>query len=309
MLRTILVPLDGSAMAEHALAFATDLAKRADASLRLLHVRTPAQGTPAQRAAADRYSAAGYLAERRASAVQNGVAVTVANREGATVSTIMDEAHTSGADLIVLSSHGRTGPSAAWLGSVADGVARQSDVPVLFVRARANGGARVHEPPRIARMLVPLDGSEQAEQVLGAAVEFARLTGAAMTLLVVDVLPVLIGEEPLEVGTRIGVAEQWRQAESYLEALAPRLRAEGVAVDVSLRANQSAAAAILDEARRVGAGLIAIATHGRSRLRRMFIGSVADKVLRGTDIPVLLVRPADGTSVNPEARMVGQSHA
>ena len=309
MLRTILVPLDGSAMADHGLVFAMDLAKRARASLRLLHVRTPASAAPAKRAATGRHAVADYLAERRARAEDSGVAVTATIRDGAAVSTIMDEAHVSSADLIVLSSHGQTGPSVAWLGSVADGVARQSDVPVLFVRARANGGAKAFEPLPISRMLVPLDGSEQAEQVLGAAVEFARLTGAAMTLLVVDVLPVLIGEEPLEVGTRVGVAEQWRRAESYLETLAPRLRAEGVAVDVALRANQSAAAAILDEARRVGAGLIAIATHGRSRLRRMFMGSVADKVLRGTDVPVLLVRPGNGAPAALETRIAGQSHA
>ncbi len=303
MLRILLVPLDGSPLADHALEIATVLARRAGAALRLVHVQSPGGADVEDPADPARAAASRYVAERVTRLEESGVAVSGTLRSGAVVSNILEEAHESGADLIVLASHGQTGPSAAWLGSVADGLARQADVPLLFVRSPSGAGEQALAFD-VQRILVPLDGSEEAEQVLDVALTFAHLTGAALTLLVVDVLPILIGEEPVEVGTRVDVAEQWRRGEHYLERLAPRLRDEGVSIDVALRADRSPAAAILDEAQRVDAGLIALATHGRSRLRRLFIGSVADKVLRDADVPVLLVRP-----VHPAAGTAGSGTA
>jgi nucleotide-binding universal stress UspA family protein len=143
----------------------------------------------------------------------------------------------------------------------------------------------------IRRMLVTLDGSSFSEEVLTPAVEFARATGARLSL--------------LEVVTRRGITRLLRPgdrsaeaAEQFLRDVRSRIPEELGSVDVRVVEQGNAAAGIVGETRREEVDLVAMATHGRGGLRRLVLGSVAESVIRGTSVPVLLYRPAGVDSAN-----------
>ena len=141
------------------------------------------------------------------------------------------------------------------------------------------------------RIVVPLDGSELAEQVLPTVIELANCTGAEISLLRVPEFPVFeYLMPPPEVGRTL--QEQARdEARQYLDRLATNLRESGLRVRTQVVVDDAVYSTILSIAQESGADLIAMSTHGRTGLARMVMGSVADDVVRHTDLPVLLVRP------------------
>jgi nucleotide-binding universal stress UspA family protein len=200
---------------------------------------------------------------------------------------IVDAAQRQAADLVVMSTHGRGGLGRWVYGSVADRVLRRMAVPVLLVPALA-------EPPRTTdgplRILVPLDGSPLAEEVLGQVRALAVTRGAELLLLRVVEPPV-----PLEVDGEGYVSLVQRdadlaEAQRYLESVAGRLRAGGV-VATTRALVEEAVPTIVATAADYRADLIAMATHGRSGLARVVLGSVAAGVLHRANTPLLLVRP------------------
>jgi nucleotide-binding universal stress UspA family protein len=212
-----------------------------------------------------------------------------------------EQAVALGADWIVLTTHGRGLLARFWLGSVADQLVRRTTVPIFLVRPR-DDAPDLNREQVITNILVPLDGSSLAEQVLEPAASVARAMGAQVTLLRV-VQPLVLGNydpgELVAVGLRPAVLHQLEQiqaelvkaAEGYLDGVAGRLRARGLTVRTAVVASEQPAVAILDEVRARGCDLIALATHGRSGLARMFLGSVADKVIRGATVSVLIHHP------------------
>jgi nucleotide-binding universal stress UspA family protein len=203
-----------------------------------------------------------------------------------------------GADLVVMTSHGRTGFSRAWLGSVADGVVRRAAVPVLLLRiADTSGRPDERTVPRFGRILVPLDGSRQAAVVLDPAAALAQASGATLVLLRV-VQPVPIASVPPMgfAGGAVVVDDAAtqvlaRDARQDLEREARELAERGVsAVEQHVIVEPGVARAILDFANRHRVDLIAMASHGRGA-SRLVIGSIADKLLRGSALPILLRRP------------------
>jgi nucleotide-binding universal stress UspA family protein len=153
-----------------------------------------------------------------------------------------------------------------------------------------------------------LDGSGLAEQIIEPAVEIGRLMEASFTLVRV-VPPLLPRWSPEEEETRGGSAREVideieagqdalrKSAEHYLEAVAEGLRQRGVDVQTCVLVEEQPAEGILDEAEREGGDLIALETHGRRGLARLFLGSVADKVVRGGAIPVLVHCPKSAVKV------------
>ena len=201
-------------------------------------------------------------------------------------------AATANSDLIVMTTHGRGGLERFWLGSVADALVRASPVPVLLVRPDEHHPAA--QPPTFRKILIPLDGSALAEQVLEPALMLGAPMEAEYTLLHVVQPRVLVRWGAFTTPTDLDFeATQRRQidAQHYLERVARPLRATGKQVILRVVVAEQAAPAILEEARQHGIDLIAIATHGRSGLGRLLLGSVADKVVRRTDVPLLLYRP------------------
>lgn len=147
------------------------------------------------------------------------------------------------------------------------------------------------------KILVPLDGSPLAEAALPKAMELATGSrGASLLLLRAAEVPVLSAAEP--VAAQVEVV---REAEEYLAEIAAKLRAAGLC-DVSTSVWYGPPAPAIVEAAEVAkVDLIVMSTHGRSGLGRLFLGSVAESVLRGTHIPILLLRPTDVPVVRPVA--------
>lgn len=333
MFRHIVIPLDGSAFSRTAIPYAHALASNADVGLELVSaVDTAAAllgaGYPGDLAAGATTSGAGVpavalelveasregrekeleaLARKLGTATGGTVGWVVLDGEpGEAVAGRVEEGE---ADLVVMSTHGRGGLDRAWLGSVADRLIRRLTVPLLLVRPEEEEGTGevadlesdedgpelALESARIRRVLVPLDGSELAEAILDPAARLARQTGASLVLLraIDPMLPTDAPYLPATVeGTEARFEERHEEARTYLDGVAERLRGEGVDVaDAEVREGR-AAPTILERAGE-GADLVAMATHGRGGLRRWLLGSVSDKVLRGADRPVLIVRPED----------------
>jgi nucleotide-binding universal stress UspA family protein len=289
MYRTILVPLDGSSLAERALPWAQRLAAAADGRLILLRVvRGPppsAAGEPL-REGVPRHEAEAYL--HRLARRLGTTPVDPVVLEGDAAQTILGESARRGIELIVMSTHGRAGIGRWISGSVADAVMRQAGVPVLLVPAAcASGGWPTDRAPRI---LVPLDCSPLSEAVLPGAAGLAAPSGAELILL--SVTPHLVAAD-LYGRVYVDYEGPDRAARRrYLEGVARGLRAAGRAVRT--RDGFGPVAAVIgDVAREEGVDLIAIATHGRGGATRLVLGSVALGVVQGATVPVLVVRPAE----------------
>jgi nucleotide-binding universal stress UspA family protein len=317
MIRTILVPLDGSHFGECALGPALGVARRVNAVLRLalVHeaVAVPVLTRPApvlidplpSAPAADpdldrvlRMERESYVAAvARRIAGEYGISATTAVLDGPVAEMLAAHAADIGVDLIVMTTHGRGGLSRMWLGSVAEGVVREANVPVLLIRPGeiAEESPQPVVAPRDFRCLViALDGALHAEAVIEPALELAG-EGAECSLIQVI--------EPI---TAISVAglggvsgppsydpeHQAGDIRAYLESVASGVRARGFAVHTRVIVHTQAARGILHHAREAGADLIAMATHGRGGLRRLVLGSVPNKVLRGAESAVLLYQPS-----------------
>jgi nucleotide-binding universal stress UspA family protein len=305
--RSILVPLDGSKFGEHALPFALKIARATGARLRLAHVHIPLDPVVEEDAydcrldeelkANDR----AYL-EKIVKRLRefSSVAVDPVLLEGEIADQIEAQVNGSPIDLIVMTTHGR-GTLAPWLGSVADEVVRRTPAPVMLVRPH-EARRDLAQEPRLEHLLVPLDGSVLAEQILEPAVALGTFFKAHFTLVRV-IKPTVLGdyamvEKPskgFDEATLAEVAERHeterKESECYIESLAERLRGLGLQVQTRVLVHEQPAIAILDEVKAGGIDLVAIATHGRSGLPRHFLGSVANKILRGTAVPILVQRP------------------
>jgi nucleotide-binding universal stress UspA family protein len=221
------------------------------------------------------------MEERAAALRADGLVVDAVVRTGAAPDVIISEVGVGGADLIAMSTHGRGGLGRALYGSVADDVLRRTAVPILLVPAPAaprppDGGLRP--------VLVALDGSELAEASLGPAADLARAGGAGLVLLrVVD--------PSAGLGRHASVASARSEARRYLDALRRRLRRPRGDVTSRVRVGP-VAPTILAAAAELGAGAIALGTHGRSGLGRLVMGSVATGLIEHGSLPLLLVSSA-----------------
>jgi nucleotide-binding universal stress UspA family protein len=199
-----------------------------------------------------------------------------------------------GADLIAMSTHGRSGISRWVFGSVADRVLRRATCPVLLVRP--SGSALTASPP-YQHILVPLDGSELAEQIVPyvKALVCPNQTRvylvSVLTMGLTDRTVTLLTSYPpgLQLTTTTPEYAQV-QLQTYQRSVAAALREQGAVVHTAVRRG-SPADGILAYAAEVGADLIAMTTHGSSGASRWVYGNVAGKVLQEAKTPVLLVRP------------------
>lgn len=308
MYRSILVPLDGSPLSERALPLAQDLACRTGAALHLAHVHIPSSAPlytsdlplsdtrPDERARESERAYLDALAEQLRA--ETDISVDAALLEGALTDTVADliAAHVGEQpiDLVVMTTHGRGGLARFWLGSVADELVRRLAVPVLLLRPDAHTpSTAVAQRPR--RILIPLDGSANAEAVLPHALALGQALQAEYTLLrVVETVMVTRPMPPNPAVRELDdqLIDHLRvDAQISLEQLAERLAAQALTARIEVVVAPQAALAILEEAQQEGIDLIAMATHGRRGLARVLLGSVADNVLRGTTAPVLLYRP------------------
>jgi nucleotide-binding universal stress UspA family protein len=311
MYRSLLVPLDGSPFAEHALPLALAVARRSGAALHLVSVVAPVAEAftevvyfaPSELQDHLRQQQQAYLA-RTAERLRGLAEVTVDTQvlEGDVSSLLARHAEQSGADLVVMATHGRGAFGRFWLGSVADYLLRHLTLPLLLTRPEESA-ADLDTEPNLGHVLLPLDGSELAEKAIGPAVEMAALLPGAEVVLLRVIHPTVSVYYPPEGAAADHEARAllqqvqamqerlYAEAEAYLGGVAERLRQRGLRVRIRVTVEDHAAPAILHEAKTQGAGLIALATHGRRGLARLVLGSVADKVIRASHGPVLVLRP------------------
>lgn len=310
MFETIVVPLDQSAFAEQALAPAVVLAQKLGADLNVVLVHEqPALANlrqsnwnEVQLRAEGQYLQ--HVAERldKHGVTQCGHAVL----RGDVVEAICTYAKNAGAGLIVMTSHGQTGFSRTNLGSVAYGLVRSSTMPVLMLRDAEIAKPSQRSATIFRKILVPLDGSVNAEAVLADAAELARRTDAEIILFrVVEPVPLFAasldyaavpmgsGVHPFLSGNIQNLeatARLCKNARAELDEVAEKLTGTQVKhVDAVVVVGSPVVAAIVDYANAEGVDLIAMSTHGRG-LSRWLLGSIADGVLRTSNFPVLLTR-------------------
>lgn len=303
MYRSILVPLDGSAFGEQALPWALSIARRASASVKLALVHVPYSLMYVDSMSAFAHAADTTAVEQERSylaalaqrvAATASVPLTSVFLEGPAIAEALEEhGKAAGVDLIVMTTHGRGPLSRFWLGSVADELVRRASVPILMVRPQEPAPDLAGEPT-FRHILIPLDGSELAERVLGPAGSLGLLMKSDFTLLQVIGPITATAVDPLKYVTAASdqpsVEQRRQEAEAYLGTVAKRLQALGLSGRIKVVAGAQPAMAILDEAEAAKCDLIALETHGRRGLTRLLLGSVADKVLRGASIPVLVHR-------------------
>lgn len=276
----LLVPIDGSDCANNAVDYAIALADRFDATVTLLTVVDERRLENPKYAGHERDAATALVTEAAERLQEAGVAVETAVRVGQPAEEIVSETDELSADLVVMGTHGRSGVERLLIGSVADGVIRRSSVPVLAVPPDATTVA-------FENVLVATDGGRVATRAVGLGSVVAHAFDGRLHAISVV--------EPTGLGVDVRSAELYDvlsdRAEGALEAVESRATAAGIDITTAIEYGQPA--------NRVSAysqdhdvDLVVLGTHGRSGLDRLLLGSVAEKTLRLSAVPVLVVPPA-----------------
>jgi nucleotide-binding universal stress UspA family protein len=296
----ILVPLDGSRLSEQSLPYAMTLGQRLPAELVLFSaVSIPSDVREALEKAGlepeplfeELEIEAGEYLEALAHLLSKAeLSVSHVVLRSRAAEAIVEYAEQADIQLIVMASHGYTGIARWTHGSVAERVLQSAPVPILLVRAKEGITQGLPEAHPCRRVLVPLDGSKLAEQVLPTVFPIAAALGCEVTLfrvLVVDTAGPFTGRWYLPQNSSFETADQ--DARSYLERLASYIKEQGIRVSTATQLGP-VAKSIIDYVEGHDVDLIAMCTHGRTGIARWALGSVADRVLRAGDKPVLLVR-------------------
>jgi nucleotide-binding universal stress UspA family protein len=303
MFRKLLVPLDRTPFAEQALGPATAIARASGAGLDLVMVHEPRPLAGASDVAWHAEQIDGedeYLAEISAELGKSAsITTTHAVVPGETVNAICKRRSEVSADLVVMTTHGRTGINRAWVGSIADGVVRKSRVPVLMCRPGVKAPRDLPFIP-FRRILVLTDGSLASMGVMKSAISLARSSGARISLLrIVQPVQLLIVETaipfafPLPAEDEIATERMAGRAGLELAETARDMSEKySVEIDSHVLIAHDVAEAVIDFALRSNIDAIAMSTHGRGA-SRLVLGSVADKIIHAAALPMLLQAPAD----------------
>jgi nucleotide-binding universal stress UspA family protein len=287
MFRDILVPLDGSALAERALPYARLLAG-GTGRLQLMRATMGRwhpgfAGIEAQDANFDEVQQ--YLARIASEVELTGGRASYHVQVASPAEAIRQEAPL--ADSVVMVTHGRHGLDRLIHGSVAEDVLRQDGVPVFLVPARC---ARAWLRSGPADVLVPLDGSALGEAAIGPAVELAaRLSTGLILLQACEPFGATWYGSDLAIPPDLEPLEE--QARGYLDSVAGSLRERGLSVTTRVIVG-SAVGAVLAMAAHGQVAAIAMATHGRTGLAATLMGTVSSLVARHASVPVMVTRPA-----------------
>ena len=308
MRKSILVPLDGSELAELVFTYVKELAGRLDMDIVLLHISSPnfSQFIPMHRAYIERMA---ETIQRQTEEIQKKIGIKPGDKLikvqgklaiGYAAEEILRYADENAVDLIAMATHGRSGLKRWIVGSVADKILRTSSLPVWLVRPETTDETPYDQWPK-RTILVPLDGSELAELVLPYVKMLAKQWGTKpvdITLLRICEPPSIpsystpeLPDVPLNWGEYIQqeTAKCKQSATKYLAAIEKQLKDEGFSTNTNVLVGK-AADEIVDYAKRTSFSIIVMATHGRSGLSRWVYGSITQNVLMGVADPTLLIR-------------------
>jgi nucleotide-binding universal stress UspA family protein len=299
MIDTILVPLDGSELAEQILPYAKMLAAKTRAELVLLSAVVLVQTWLGASSTSARWKEEAEKATSYLESVRQQISAVGRVRTkvmwGTAADCIRDTADTEGADLIAMTTHGRSGFPRLVMGSVAGEVLHTARQPVLLVRAGQG------QPPgevNIKRILVPVDGSPLSASVLPFIESVAQRLDADLILERVVTPPVILYPGEVIPSALPVLDEIEAEARVYLDKLGETIKRRGIKVQEEVSVGYPAQA-ILDAADRYSADLLAMSSHSRSAVGRWLIGSTADAVVRQSHRPCLIVRPPAVAAMDP----------
>jgi nucleotide-binding universal stress UspA family protein len=320
MLTSIVVPVDGSPAAEEAIPLAAHIARRSNARLELVLAHDPfvvaatmnAPGVTGHAFAPSVLPYAQLESDTRESQEQyvGRLAPLVGAREGVpteatflvgNVVDVLSNRLDERGDLAVMTTHGRGGIARFWLGSVAESLLRRVVKPILLVKpseTAASAGPALGAD--FSHVLVPVDGTDGTLAIVDPALEIIASGPGALQCSVLLVrspmstiaLANLAGAEG---PSALELASQGDAERTYLERMARPFEARGIPVARQAVTHTNVARAILEHATRERCDLILLQTRGRSGLARALSGSVADKIIRGSDAPVLVFKRDEST--------------
>lgn len=293
-MKRILVPLDGSELAELALEPARRLARKWGAELVLLRVTEPFVHGPLARVPSQtsrwlNAEVRPYLERVACDLAEEGFAVRTLFPRGVAREQIIRAARRQAAELIIMCSHGRSGVLRWLMGSVAEGVLRRAACPILIVRP----GLAAMPEDGYHQVLVPVDGSPLADEVVERIRVYLAAAGQCTVVAATNMLPLDLDKEAREDTAR---ALETDLAERFPDL--PRQVFDGDASDV-----------ILTYATDAGCDLIAMATHGRSGFKRFLLGSVTERVARHSSCPVLVFPPLAALNGSPREASEDESES
>ena len=314
MYSRMVVPLDGSCLSERVLSYVRQLGLGLSIPVTLMTVVEPPTPTIGHSLNPDahEYESKTHLEDHAASYLEGiasdlrsaGLQVSTATPTGTPAQEIVSEAVRHPESLIAMSGHGRSGAARWWLGSVADRVLHLTNTPLLVVRSEEEGSGHGE---RFDKVVLPVDGSALAEQIIPHMTPIARGLGLSVDLVRVlpawnDVFQLAAAPEfynPSFESMAESMATQAKEeATAYLEQLKQRLLQEGIGSVEAHLLRGDPAASIIDVAGETPDRLVAMTTHGRSGVGRWVMGSVSDRVVRNSGDPVLLLRSA-GEETSP----------
>jgi nucleotide-binding universal stress UspA family protein len=293
----ILVPLDGSAIAEQALWLAAHMARRRRAIVRIVTVHVPGPSAieaqsddGSSRTGRETHRALQRYLDRKSMevAIAHGVSCESAVLHGWPPRALADDVRAHGVGLVVMTAHGWSGVNHRWIGSVTDALLARILVPILVLRGDCGP-----TPARFFRILVAQDHSPGAAHVLEQALDLtAAETGASFALCTIvesaGRLPRRTGDWSESEPTASHLRRRQAAADA-LERRAAELRREGFTAETHAVVAHSAAAGLLQLADQLGSDMIVVGTHRPRATPRLRLGSVADKVVRGAQQPVMVI--------------------
>ena len=286
MYNKILVPLDGSKLAEGVLPYVRLLASALKLSVDLMHVNDPetVASFPQPMQGHD------YL-KKVAASFTSSLAVNCRMENGRAADVIVDRASGDAGTLITMATHGRSGAQRWLLGGVAQKVLQASTNPLFLIRPREETLAR---DVRLNTIILPLDGSHLAEKIFPHVIYLANRLRLEVVLIRTYTLPttgyfLATGVSPPAIGE---LGEKIKgEVTDYLQAKVEELQAEGVEKASFVAIEGKGPEEIIDLARKTANNMVAMSTHGRSGIGRWVLGSVTDRVVCYSGDPVLVIRP------------------
>lgn len=302
MFKTILVPLDGSQLADCVLPHVVAIARPFDSEITLLRMLEKTQaGTSAQlfdlvNWQINKTRATLYLEKIKARIQREKTRVQTTVIEGLVADGITEYAHSHGIKLIVLSSHGRNGLTRWGISSITQKIIMSAQTSLLIVRAHQDGihSDELSERPLYRRILVPLDGSQRAENVLPIVTQLAQFHRSQIHLVQIIQTPEMARQMPptredVDLSNRI-VSRNQEEAGRYLEQLKSRSFLEGLTIQIHLITSDNTAVALHQLVEQENIDMVALSAHGYSGIHQWPYGSMVNNFVQYGKVPLLVVQ-------------------
>ncbi len=302
MFNTILVPLDGSQLADCVLPHVIAIARSFDSEVTLLRMLEKTQaGTSAQlfdlvNWQINKTRATLYLEKIKARFQREKTRAQTAVIEGLVADGITEYAHSHGIKLIVLSSHGRNGLTRWGISSITQKIIMSAQTSLLIVRAHQDGihSDELSEKLLYKRILVPLDGSQRAENVLPIVTQLAQFHRSQIHLVQIIQTPEMARQMPptredIDLSNRI-VSRNQEEAGRYLEQLKSRSFLEGLTIQIHLITSDNTAVALHQLVEQENIDMVALSAHGYSGIHQWPYGSMVNNFVQYGKVPLLIVQ-------------------